>query len=133
MVREVGIGLVGVGWMGGLHTDSYRRVAHHYPECEARPRFVIAADEAPARARLACDLLGYEQASADWREVVAHPGVEALSITAPNSVHRNAAVAAAGKHFWGEKPLGRFPWETAEIAAAAERAGIRTIVGLNSG
>src|SRR5207245_4490060 len=31
----------------------------------------------------------------------------------------------------GEKPLGRFPEETAEIAAAAEAAGIRTIVGLN--
>src|SRR5205823_12568787 len=37
----------------------------------------------------------------------------------------------AGKHFWGEKPLGRFPQETAEIAAAVEAAGIRTIVGLN--
>jgi predicted dehydrogenase len=48
-------------------------------------------------------------------------------------MHREMALAAAeaGKHFWGEKPLGRFPAETAEIAAAAERAGIRTIVGLN--
>ncbi len=30
------------------------------------------------------------------------------------------AAARAGKHFWGEKPLGRFPAETAEIAAAVE-------------
>jgi predicted dehydrogenase len=65
--------------------------------------------------------------------VIEDPEVDAVSITAPNFMHREMALAAAeaGKHFWGEKPLGRFPPETAEIAAAAERAGIRTIVGLN--
>lgn len=133
MAREVGIGLVGVGWMGQLHTESYRRVAYHYPDCEAVPRFVIAADEVPARAELARDRLGYEHVTADWREVVSHPDVEAISITAPNLMHRDVAVAAAeaGRHIRGEKPLGRFPEETAEIAAAVEAAGIRTIVGLN--
>jgi predicted dehydrogenase len=133
VAREIGIGLVGVGWMGQLHTASYRRVAYHFPECEAVPRFVIAADEVSARAGLASERLGYEQVTTDWREVVAHGDVEVLSITAPNFMHREVAVAAAqaGKHFWGEKPLGRFPSETAEIAAAAERAGVRTIVGLN--
>jgi predicted dehydrogenase len=46
-------------------------------------------------------------------------------------MHREMALAAAaaGKHFWGEKPLGRSPAETLEIAAAAE--GVRTIVGFN--
>jgi len=119
--------------MGQLHTAAYRRVAHHFPECGAVPRFVIAADEVPSRAELARERLGFEQVATDWREVVDHPQVEALSITAPNHMHLEVAVAAAeaGKHFWGEKPLGRFPAETAEIAAAAERAGIRTIVGLN--
>lgn len=119
--------------MGQLHTVSYRRVAHHYPECGAVPRFVIAADEVASRVELARDRLGYELATTDWREVLAHPDVDAVSITTPNSMHREVAVAAAeaGKHFWGEKPLGRFPSETAEIAAAADAAGIRTIVGLN--
>ncbi len=50
-MRDVAIGLIGVGWMGQLHTDSYRRVAYHYPECEALPRFVIAADEVAPRGR----------------------------------------------------------------------------------
>jgi predicted dehydrogenase len=119
--------------MGELHTNSYRRVASHYPECEALPRFVIAADEIPARTELARDRLGYENVSVDWRDVVSHPEVEALSITAPNFMHRDVAIAAAeaGKHFWGEKPLGRFPHETAEIATAVERTGVQTIVGLN--
>jgi predicted dehydrogenase len=132
-MREIGIGLLGVGWMGRLHSSSYLRVPYHYPECEGAARLVVAADEVEARARQASEELGYARWTTTWREVVEDPEVEAVSITAPNFMHREMALAAAaaGKHFWGEKPLGRFPAETAEIAAAAERAGIRTIVGLN--
>lgn len=132
-MREIGIGLLGAGWMGDLHSASYRRVRDHYPECDALPRLVVAADEVEARAREAVDRLGYERSTTDWRAVLADPDVEAVSITAPNFMHREMALAAcaAGKHFWGEKPLGRFPHETAEIAVAAEAAGVRTIVGLN--
>jgi len=119
--------------MGRLHSASYLRVPYHYPEGEGRARLVAAADEVESRARQAADELGYARWTTRWREVIEDPEVEAVSITAPNALHREMALAAAaaGKHFWGEKPLGRFPQETAEIAAAAERAGVRTIVGLN--
>jgi predicted dehydrogenase len=119
--------------MGRIHSASYLRVPQHYPECGARARLVVAADEVEARARIAAEQLGYARSTTTWREVIDDPEVEAVSIAAPNHMHREMALAAAeaGKHFWGEKPLGRFPSETAEIAAAAERAGIRTIVGLN--
>src|SRR5438105_1049281 len=119
--------------MGRLHSTSYKRVPAHYPECDGVARLVVAADEVEARASQAAEQLGYERSTTSWREVIEDPEVEAVSITAPNFMHREMALAAAeaGKHFWGEKPLGRFPQETAEIAAAAERAGIRTIVGLN--
>ena len=78
------------------------------------------------------DDLGFERWSADWRDVISHPDVEAISITAPNVLHREVALAAAaaGKHVWIEKPVGRFPPETAEIAAAIEDAGVRSLVGL---
>jgi predicted dehydrogenase len=119
--------------MGRLHSTAYLRVPAHYPDCAGAARLVHAADEVAARARGATEQLGYERWTTSWRDVIDDPEVEAVSITAPNALHREMALAAAaaGKHFWGEKPLGRFPAETAEIAAAAERAGIRTIVGLN--
>jgi predicted dehydrogenase len=131
--REIGIGLLGVGWMGEVHSTSYRRVPIHFPECEARARLVVAADEVEERARAAAERLGYERSTTDWREVIADPEVEAVSICAPNFLHREMAVAAAeaGKHFWGEKPLGALPQDTVAIARVAEDAGIRTIVGLN--
>jgi predicted dehydrogenase len=132
MAREIGIGLLGMGWMGEVHSTSYARVPAHFPDCEGRARLVVAADVSEQRARRAVDVLGYERWTTDWREVIDHPEVEAVSITAPNCLHREIALAAvaAGKHFRAEKPLGRLPAETVEIAQAALRANVRTIVGL---
>lgn len=133
MARTVGIGLVGVGWMGQVHTVGYRRCRDHYPDCAGVARLVVAADEDAERASAAVDRLGYGRSTEDWREVIADPGVEAVSITTPNRMHREVAIAAAeaGKHVWIEKPVGRFPAETAEIAAAVERADVRSLVGFN--
>jgi predicted dehydrogenase len=132
MAREIGIGMVGLGWMGQVHTRGYRRLFDHYPNCELVPRLVIAADVVEDRARYAVERQGYESWSADWREVVEHPEVEAVSIAAPNYLHREIAVAAAraGKHIWLEKPCGRVPAETYEIGSAVEEAGVKSMIGL---
>ena len=133
MARHVGIGLVGVGWMGSVHATSYVRARHHYPDCGGVARLVIAADESEQRAREAADQLGFAEWTTDWRRVIEHPEVEALSVTVPNDLHAEVALAAAsaGKHLWIEKPVGRFPSETATIAEAVEAAGVRSIVGFN--
>jgi predicted dehydrogenase len=130
---EIGIGLVSVGWMGRLHSQAYGRVNYHYPDLSLRPRLVIAADVLAGQRDFAVRSLGYEQATGDWRAVVEHPRVQAVSITAPNYLHREiaCAAAAAGKHFWIEKPAGRTAGDAAAIAAAADSAGVRTAVGFN--
>jgi len=132
VAREIGIGTVSLGWMGQLHTRAYRRLLDHYPESALHPRLVIAADAVEERARDAADRLGYEDWTTDWREVVGRPDVEAVSIAAPNHLHREVAVAAvrAGKHIWLEKPCGRYPAETYEIGRAVEKAGVRSTIGL---
>ncbi len=132
-MKEIGVGLLGVGWMGEVHSTSYRRVPIHFPDSDGRARLVIAGDEVEDRARGAAEKLGYSSWTTDWREVIAHPEVEAVSICAPNFMHREMAIAAAeaGKHFWGEKPLGALPEDTIAIERAVDAAGVRTIVGLN--
>jgi predicted dehydrogenase len=133
MTGTIGIGLISVGWMGRLHSRSYERVNYHYPTLTLRPRLVIAADVLPEQARFAVDALGYQQGTGDWREVVHHPEVQAVSITAPNFLHREMAeeVASAGKHFWIEKPVGRDVSDADAVVAAAEKADVRTAVGFN--
>jgi predicted dehydrogenase len=132
-MREIGIGLIGVGWMGRLHTTAYRRVPAHFPECEGVARLIVAADEVPENARAAVEQLGFARATTDADEVIDDPDVDAISITTPNHLHLPLCLraAAAGQAFWGEKPLGRDPGETARIAAAALEAGATTMVGFN--
>jgi predicted dehydrogenase len=128
-----GIGLISVGWMGKLHSRAYQAVPLVYPELKIRPRFVRAADTAADRADYAREVLGYAEAGTDYRDVLADPDVDVVSICAPNMLHREIGVAAAraGKPFWIEKPAGRDASETAEVAAAAQAAGVTTSIGYN--
>jgi predicted dehydrogenase len=127
------VGLISVGWMGKLHSRAYRALPTVYPELRLRPRLVHAADTAADRVTYARDVLGYAKGSADYRAVLADPDVDVVSICAPNVLHREIglAAAAAGKHFWIEKPVGRDARETGEVAAAARKAGIVTSIGYN--
>jgi predicted dehydrogenase len=107
VMESLGIGVVGFGWMGRVHTQAYARVRHHYPTAP-RPVFVAVADDVPGRAEEAAEQFGFVTATRDWRALVDDPRVEAVSITAPNFLHREmgAAFAKAGKHIWIEKPVG---------------------------
>ena len=108
-VVRPGVGLISVGWMGKLHTKAYQAVPLTYPELGVAPRLVVAADTEPSRAQYAVDVLGYATGTTDYREVLADPEVDVVSICAPNFLHAEmgVAAAAAGKHFWIEKPVGR--------------------------
>lgn len=133
MTHTIGIGVIGLGWMGQAHSRSYRRIPMHFPETELMPRLVIAADNVPARADLSRQNFGFEQATTDWREVIEHPDVEVVNIAAPNKLHREIAeaAAAAGKAIFCEKPVGESPEVTAAIEYAARTASVITSVGFN--
>src|SRR5215470_18750527 len=122
--HEIGVGLISVGWMGKLHTRAYQALPSVYPDLKLRPHLVHAADTAAERAAYARDVLGYAKATGDYREVLADPDVDVVSICSPTGLHREIGVAAAeaDKPFWIEKPVGRDAQEAAEVAAAAAKA-----------
>jgi predicted dehydrogenase len=128
--REIGIGVIGLGWMGRVHTSSYRRVLEHFPDLGVTPRLVVAADIGEER-RAHAQRAGFQRTVSDWRAVLEDPAVDAVSITLPNSMHREVAVAAAeaGKHLWVEKPVGRGLEDTEAVAEAVRRAGVVSGVG----
>jgi predicted dehydrogenase len=133
MSRTIGVGIIGMGWMGQVHSRSYRQIADRFHESGIRARLVICADEVEARAHEAQDRFGFERSTTDWKQVLADPGVQVVNITSPNYLHREmaTAAAAAGKHVFCEKPVGRSPQETAVIERAARKAGVQTWVGYN--
>ncbi|MFD5405887.1 Gfo/Idh/MocA family protein [Streptomyces griseorubiginosus] len=133
MVDTLGVAVVGFGWMGRVHTQAYARVRHHYPRLPLVPELVAVAEEVPGRAEEAAAQFGFASATRDWREVAADPRVQAVSVTAPNFLHREigVAMAAAGKHLWIEKPVGLTVGDARAVADAAAAAGVRSAVGFN--
>ncbi|MFD8305523.1 Gfo/Idh/MocA family protein [Streptomyces sp. NPDC059690] len=133
MVDSLGVAVVGFGWMGRVHTQAYARVPHHYPGLGLRPRLVTVAEDVPGRAEEAAARFGFDSATRDWREVARDPRVRAVSITAPNFLHRaiGVAMAEAGKHIWIEKPVGLSAADARAVADAVARAGVQGAVGFN--
>ncbi|MFF5080393.1 Gfo/Idh/MocA family protein [Actinoplanes sp. NPDC000266] len=125
--RSLGVAVVGFGWMGRVHTQAYARVPHHFSDVPA-VRLVSVADDVPGRAEAAAARYGFERSTESWRDLVDDPAVEAVSITAPNFLHREigAAFAEAGKHIWIEKPVGL----TADDARAIV-GDVQVAVGFN--
>ena len=133
MVESLGVAVVGFGWMGRVHTQAYARVLHHYPQLAVRPELVAVAEDVPGRAEEAAAQFGFASTTRDWREIAADPRVRAVSITAPNFLHREigVAMAEAGKHIWIEKPVGLTVADAQAVADAVAKAGVQSAVGFN--
>ena len=132
-MRPIGVGVIGFGWMGRVHAQAYTRVRHHFPDLGLVPQPVAVADDVPGRAEQAAAQFGFAAATADWRELLTDPGVELVSVTAPNWLHREigVAVAEAGRHLWIEKPVGLAVEDARAVADAVAAAGVRGAVGFN--
>lgn len=120
MTRTIGIGVIGMGWMGEAHSRSYWAIPDRFIQSGIQPRLVVCADPVEARAQAAQRRFGFERYVTEWREVIADPEVEVVNVAAPNGMHLeiNRAAAQAGKHIFCEKPVGKEPEETIESAVA---------------
>jgi predicted dehydrogenase len=130
--RELGIGLIGTGFMGRAHAHAFRMVGGVFP-LAALPRLEIVADVTEALAGNAAKALGFRRFTTDWQALVADPAVDIVAITSPNALHKPMALAAiaAGKHVYCEKPLATTLADCREMTAAAEARGVVTMVGFN--
>lgn len=126
------VGVIGAGWMGHVHARAYQRLPQHWPDLAVRPEVVAVADSSAAAGEAFSRAHG-ATAYADWHDLVADPDVAAVSVTAPNFLHREigVAVAEAGKHLWIEKPVGLTLADTTAVRDAVRVNGVVGCVGFN--
>jgi predicted dehydrogenase len=131
-MKELGIGLIGTGFMGKAHAIAYRTALSAFPDIPA-PRLVAVADVNAEAAAKAAHQYGFEISTGDWKALIANPGIHVISITTPNSMHKEMALAAiaAGKHVHCEKPLSPTLADSREMVEAADAKGVNTQVGFN--
>lgn len=131
----LGVGLIGTGFMGKTHALAWRNVKAVMGAVlgpVATPHLTLLCDT-PDRAGPMADQFGFARATSDWQALCADPGVGVVSITTPNQLHHPMALEAIrhGKHVWCEKPMALTLAQAEEMAAAAEKAGVVTMVGYN--
>ena len=92
--KRLGVGVISLGWMGRLHTRSYKAVAEYFPELGVEVELVAAADPIDSVREEATGKLGFKRAYADYHELLADPEVDIVSIASPNFLHKEIALAA---------------------------------------
>jgi predicted dehydrogenase len=131
-MAEIGIGLIGGGYMGKAHAVAYSAVGAVF-DTPLRPRLEVIAAGSPASAERYRAAFGFARAADDWQALVADPAVEAVVIASPQITHRAIAEAAfqAGKPVFCEKPLGASLADAQAMVSAAEASGLPNMIGFN--
>ncbi len=116
------IGIVGMGAAGLAFVPALRR----HPGFEW-----VALAEPDAQVRQRCaqdnDVVGY----GSLRELLAHPGLDAVYVATPTELHTEQVIeaATAGMHVLVEKPMATSLEAARSMVDAAERAGVVLVVG----
>ncbi|WP_171241483.1 Gfo/Idh/MocA family protein [Ruegeria sp. HKCCA5491] len=129
---EIGIGIVGGGYMGKAHSVAMSAVGAVF-NTVLRPRLEMICASSPESAERYRAAYGFRRSTEDWRTLVNDPAVEAVVIASPQTTHRQIAEAAfaLGKPVLSEKPLGSSLEDGQAMVAAAEAAGVTNMVGFN--
>lgn len=132
MKPSLKVGLIGTGFMGRAHAVGFLNAGRIF-DLPVVADLHCVADIDIGTAKAFAQAFGFANATTDWQAMVADPEIDIVSITAPNALHKEMALAAiaAGKHVYCEKPLAPLARDAAEMAAAAEAKGVRTQVGFN--
>ena len=122
MIGPLKVGVMGLGFFGSRHARTYL----DHPAAE----LIGVADPDPTRRAEIAGATGAE-AFADYRQMLALPGLQAVSICLPDRLHEEAAIAAAeaGKAILLEKPLAHTAAAARRIVTAVERSGVRLMIG----
>ena len=126
-MRNVGFGIIGCGLMGREFASAAARWCH-LPEMDVRPEIVAVCDAKPDMMSWFTDNFApIKQATTDYRELLANPGVEAVYCAVPHNLHHQlyCDIVRAGKHLMGEKPFGiDLPANEAILACAREHPDV---------
>lgn len=132
-MSKLRVGMVGYKFMGKAHSNAYRALPMFFPETAVLPEMSAICGRDPVGLEKARTQFGWQSSETDWRKLVAREDIDLIDINAPSDAHKEITIAAAeaGKHLFCEKPLALTLEDANEMLAAAEKAGVKHMVGFN--
>jgi predicted dehydrogenase len=129
---DLGIALIGTGFMGHAHSAAFRQIGMGFPELPAiRLQSIVGRKPEPREALRS--RYGWTNGSDDWKSVIGRADIDLVDIATPTDLHAPIAIAAvrADKHVLCEKPMGLSVAEAEAMLEAAESAGVRHAIAFN--
>jgi predicted dehydrogenase len=121
-MKPIKTAIFGTGFVGRVHLDALRRL-------ESIEIAGLAGTNIELARRLGAGF-SIPTITADYREILRDPAIDAVHICTPNALHFSMAREAfdAGKHVVCEKPLTTTAEEARELVAVAAQKGLRNCV-----
>jgi predicted dehydrogenase len=129
-MTEIGIGIVGGGYMGKAHAVAMSAVGAVF-NTGLRPKLEMICASSPQSAEGYRQAFGFARATDKWQTLVSDPKVDAIVIATPQEFHREIAEAAfaLNKPVFCEKPLGASLEDSRAMVKAA--VGQISMTGFN--
>lgn len=122
-MSEMGVGIVGTGWVAGEHIRAFEENPH--------TEVVALCSRTEAGARAKAEACGVQCGIfTDFGKMLGQDGIDIVSIATPPHVHREEAVAAAeaGKHLLLEKAMATTLEDARAIRDAVAKSGVKSVV-----
>jgi myo-inositol 2-dehydrogenase / D-chiro-inositol 1-dehydrogenase len=116
---QVGVGIVGTGFVAGLHAEAFA--------LNSSARVVAVASPTPGRADAFARQHHIPNAYTDYSEILDRSDVHLITLALPNYLHCQATLdaAAAGKHVVVEKPMALNLAECDRMIGACRTARVK--------
>lgn len=118
-MNKIGIGIIGSGGIAQTcHMPGYASIPG---KCE----IMAVADANEETAKAAAEKFGVSKVYTDYKQLLALPEVDAVSVATPNLYHKQPTIDAllSGKHVLCEKPMAMNASECREMIRAQRQSG----------
>ncbi len=122
MAEKLGVGVIGIGFGQKIHIPGFQE--------HRRTKVVAVAAQHAERAAEVAEAFDIPFSTGDYRELIAHPDVDIVTIATPPHQHEAMALAAIarGKPILIEKPLAHTLESAQKITTQAEAAKVPGII-----
>ena len=125
--QKVGVGVIGHGFMGKVHSNAYLKIPYSYPTPPAHPDLVALCGRNEEGVRDVALRMGAKGYYTDWEKMLADSRIQMVDVCTPDDRHEapSGAAAEAGKHVICEKPLAMTVAAAKAMRDAAVKAGVK--------